>query len=93
MNINGYIKQNTDEEFSTLPFNYVDGLIFSELSYINFDLLLGKRKPALKRAHGFWKKPAVFQLSLGLHRYAVLWLLLSKAGKQPQMGRGHSDAK
>ena len=44
MNINGYIKKNSDEEFSTLPFNYVDGLIFSELSYINFDLLLDKRK-------------------------------------------------
>lgn len=39
MNIIGYIKQNKDKSFKELPFNDVEGLIFSELSYINFDLL------------------------------------------------------
>ena len=43
MNINGYIKHVKDKSFEELPFNYVDGLIYAELSYINFDLLLGKR--------------------------------------------------
>ena len=43
MTINGYIKQNKDKSFEELPFSYVDGLIYAELSYINFDLLLGKR--------------------------------------------------
>ncbi len=46
MNINRYIKLN-NETFEKAPFNYVDGLILSELSYINLDILL-YRKDSLK---------------------------------------------
>ena len=49
MNINGYIKQNKDKSFTDLPFSHVDGLIFAELSYINFDLLLGNKKELIFR--------------------------------------------
>ncbi|MCR4879682.1 MAG: DUF2974 domain-containing protein [Bacilli bacterium] len=47
MNINSYIKVNKNKSFEELPFNYVDGLILSELSYINLDILL-YRKDELK---------------------------------------------
>ena len=40
MNINGYVKQYGDKSFQEVPFNYVDGLIFTEIAYINFDRLL-----------------------------------------------------
>ena len=44
MNIVGYIKQNKEASYLELPFNDVDGLIFSELAYINFDLLVKDKK-------------------------------------------------
>lgn len=49
MNIIGYIKQNKEVSYLELPFNDVDGLVFSELAYINFDLLV-KDKKELKLA-------------------------------------------
>ncbi|MGM9813669.1 MAG: Mbeg1-like protein [Candidatus Enteromonas sp.] len=39
MNINGYIRQYGKQTFEELPFNEVDALILSELSYINFHLV------------------------------------------------------
>lgn len=44
MNIIGYIKQNKEVSYLELPFNDVDGLVFSELAYINFDLLVKDKK-------------------------------------------------
>ena len=39
MNIIGYVKKFGDKTFKEMPFNEVDALILSELSYINFDLI------------------------------------------------------
>ena len=39
MNINGYINKFGEKTFNEVPFNDVDALILSELSYINIDLL------------------------------------------------------
>ena len=44
MYINGFIKLNKDKTYQELPFSDVDGLIFSELAYINFDILIGDKK-------------------------------------------------
>ena len=38
MNIIGFVKRFGDKTFKEMPFNEVDALILSELSYINFDL-------------------------------------------------------
>lgn len=38
MNITQYVKSFGNKEFKELPFNEIDSLILSELSYINFDL-------------------------------------------------------
>lgn len=43
-NIINYIKENGNKSFTELPFNELDGAIFSRLSYISFDSLVGKRK-------------------------------------------------
>lgn len=40
MNINKYIKVFGDKSFKELPFNEVDGLIFAEMAYINFQLYI-----------------------------------------------------
>lgn len=40
MNIIGYVRRFGDKTFKEMPFNEVDALIFAELSYINFDLVL-----------------------------------------------------
>ena len=40
MNILGYAKRFSNKTFSELPFNYVDGLILSQLSYVNFNLII-----------------------------------------------------
>lgn len=48
MNINGFIKYHKDESFNELPFSYVDGLILSELSYVNLDLLFKKKQKELR---------------------------------------------
>lgn len=40
MNILGYAKRFSNKTFSELPFNFVDGLILSQLSYVNFDLII-----------------------------------------------------
>lgn len=39
MNINSYIKKYGDKKFSQMPFNEVDALVLSELSYVNFQLV------------------------------------------------------
>ena len=39
MNIINYVRKFGHKTFSELPFNYVDGLIFSQLSYVNFDMV------------------------------------------------------
>ena len=44
MNIIGFVKRFGDKTFKEMPFNEVDSLIFSELSYINFDLALPDNK-------------------------------------------------
>ena len=44
MNIIGYVKKLGDKTFKELPFNEVDGLIFAELSYINFHLAIPEEK-------------------------------------------------
>ena len=40
MNINTYIKTFGNKSFKELPFNEVDGLIFAEMAYINFQLYI-----------------------------------------------------
>ena len=40
MNIISYVRTFGNKTFSELPFNYVDGLIFSQLSYVNFYLAI-----------------------------------------------------
>ena len=40
MNIVQYVKQYGNKKFSEFPFNEVDALIFSELSYMNFDMYI-----------------------------------------------------
>lgn len=47
MNINGYIRRFGDKTFEESPFNGVDALILSELSYINIDLLFKKNKKSI----------------------------------------------
>ena len=37
MNINGYIKKYGDKSFREMPFNAIDSLILSQLSYMNLD--------------------------------------------------------
>ena len=44
MNIIGFVKRFGDKSFKEMPFNEVDALIFSELSYINFDLAITDHK-------------------------------------------------
>ena len=44
MNIIGYVKKLGEKSFKEFPFNEVDALIFSELSYINFDLAIPDNK-------------------------------------------------
>ena len=44
MNIIGYVKKFGEKSFKEFPFNEVDALIFSELSYINFDLAIPDNK-------------------------------------------------
>ncbi len=44
MNIIGFVKKYGDKTFKEMPFNEVDALIFSELSYINFDLATSHNK-------------------------------------------------
>lgn len=44
MNIIGYVKKFGDRTFKESPFNEVDALILSELSYINFDLAVPDNK-------------------------------------------------
>ena len=39
MNIIGYVKKYGNQTFKELPFNDIDALIFSELSYLNFHLI------------------------------------------------------
>ena len=41
MNINKYIKTFGNKTFDEMPFNDVDGLIFAEMAYINFNLAIG----------------------------------------------------
>ena len=49
MNIVGYVKKFGDKTFKELPFNDIDALIFSEISYLNIDLLFtGHRFVKLK---------------------------------------------
>ncbi|MBE6136595.1 MAG: GNAT family N-acetyltransferase [Erysipelotrichaceae bacterium] len=43
ININNYVKKFGNESFKKRPFNDVDGLVFAEISMINFDLLLQDR--------------------------------------------------
>ena len=38
MNINQYIKTFGDKTFKEMPLNDVDGLIFAEMAYVNFQL-------------------------------------------------------
>lgn len=40
-NINSYIDEYSEKTFSDMPFNEVDALIFSQLSYINYSALVG----------------------------------------------------
>lgn len=40
MNINKYIKTFGHKTFHEMPFNEVDGLIFAEMAYINFNLVI-----------------------------------------------------
>lgn len=40
MNIISYVKKYGEKTFSELPFNNLDGLIFSQLSYVNFNYLI-----------------------------------------------------
>lgn len=40
-NINSYIDEFGEKSFSDMPFNEVDALIFSQLSYINYSALVG----------------------------------------------------
>lgn len=44
MNINGYVKKFGNKTFKQWPFNDVDALVLSELSYINLDLLFDEHK-------------------------------------------------
>ena len=44
ININKYVKKFGEKTFDEAPFNSVDGLIFAELSMINFELVLQKKR-------------------------------------------------
>lgn len=48
MNINGYIRYNKNKTFNELSFSYVDGLVLSELSYVNLDLLFKRGQRELR---------------------------------------------
>ena len=77
MNINGYIKLNRGKSFNELPFNYVDGLIFAELSYINFDLLLGNRKElAFKDIKKEELTPEIFEGSVDANKNKIMLNLM-----------------
>lgn len=77
MNINGYIKQNRDKSYKELPFNDVDGLIFSEMSYINFDLLMGKKKVLkLNDIHRPMMTSEVFEGSVDANKNSLMLRLM-----------------
>ena len=73
MNINGYIKQNRDKSYKRLRFNDVDGLIFSEMSYINFDLMMGNKKVLkLNDIHRAMMTPEVFEGSVDANKNKLM---------------------
>ena len=47
MFLNGYIKQFGKYTFKEKHFNHVDALVFAELSYMNFDLVINKNDEIL----------------------------------------------
>ena len=77
MNINGYIKANKDKSFNELPFSYVDGLIYSELAYINFDIILGKKKEmAFKSMRKRMLTKEVFEGSVDANKNKIMLNLM-----------------
>lgn len=79
MNIIGYAKKYSSFTFKGLPFNEVDSLIFSELAYINFDLLL-KKGESIKLKNLKIEDPTKFYYGSVDHAHSkVLLELMMKA--------------
>ena len=49
-NIKDYLKWRGDLSFKVSPFNEVDNLILSEISYLNLDGILKKKRTTIQKA-------------------------------------------